>query len=106
MPFDVQLYGPNDKPIGERFTFPALPYLGLVMVYEGAVWTVEAVQVVPAHPRSMAARDGDPMMVDARVIPTDGIHGKLPDAPAEWRARIEVALLSIQSRLNEIPPAR
>jgi hypothetical protein len=28
------------------------------------------------------------------------------DEPAEWRARIEAALLSIQSRLNEIPPAR
>lgn len=28
------------------------------------------------------------------------------DSEAEWRARVEVLLLSIQSRLNEIPPAR
>lgn len=74
MHFLVQLYDPKDEMVGQSFEFPALPYPGLVVLHESALWAVEAVQVMPAHPASMSALNGDPTMVDVRVRPAEGIH--------------------------------
>jgi hypothetical protein len=70
----ARLYSPEDEMIGEPFDFPALPYPGLVILYEGEGWTVSAVSAVPNHPKSGAAERNEPAMVDVRVSRGGGIH--------------------------------
>lgn len=70
----VQLYDQGDKMIGEAFEMPSLPYPGLVIFHEGDGWQITAMHASAVHPRSMGAREGAPMPVDAIVVPGVGIH--------------------------------
>lgn len=70
----VSLYGPDDKLIDEPFELPTLPYPGLRVAHAGGVWEVASVLVMPAHPRSLAARESGPATAEARVLPGFGIR--------------------------------
>jgi len=68
------LYGPDDQMIGERFPLPALPSPGLRISWGSGMWEVTQVMMCPAERGSFAAEKGDPVLVDVRVVPAQGIH--------------------------------
>ena len=72
--YRVQFYDQDDKMFGEPFEMPSLPYPGLVIFHEGGGWEITAMAVDAVHPRSMAAREGGPLGVEAIVVPASGIH--------------------------------
>lgn len=73
--FRVNLYSDaDDKPIGDPFVLPVLPYPGLRIFHGGGAWEVVCVQLNIAQLGSMAERNGEPALVDAMVIESTGVH--------------------------------
>jgi hypothetical protein len=64
----------NDEMIGGSFTVGFLPYPGLIIFHASQAWKVERVQIMIAGPASVAARNGEPPLVDVMVTRSRGVH--------------------------------
>jgi hypothetical protein len=80
--FMVTLHDERDEPVGESSLFPALPYPGLRIFWEGEAWEVLNVMAFPPHPRASnrhgpafeASDDVQATGLDVRCARSSGIH--------------------------------
>jgi hypothetical protein len=72
--FQIRLHDrESEECIGEVLEWPGLPVVGMAIVCSDGVWRVEDLQVMSVSPGSIAARNGDPVLVSAIVSRGEGI---------------------------------
>lgn len=73
-PYTLSIYDDTDELAVSGAPATFLPYPDLKIIAGGEIWEVQAVQVLLADHRSIAAREGDPAHVEVIAKRSEGIH--------------------------------